>query len=96
MTIFVILMPQPQPSLVDVIKRVFPNDSLPVTDTQWLISTTGTVVELTATLGIYDAKEPEKPPTGNAIIFAISAYFGRAPTSVRDWIKTKWEASSGG
>jgi hypothetical protein len=96
MAIFAILMPSPQPLLVEEIQRRFPLDHLSVSDTQWLISMTGTVVELTAKLGIYDVNEPNKPSTGNAIVFAISSYFGRAPTSVWEWIKTKWETSSGG
>ena len=96
MAIFAILMPQPQPVLVEAIKSAFPDDYLSLSDTQWLISTTGTVVDLTAKIGIYDAKEPNKSPTGNAIVFAISSYFGRAPTSVWDWIRVKWEASSRG
>ena len=96
MTIFTVLMPTPQPNLAANIKQIFPKDHLPLNDTQWLISTTGTAVELVAKLGIYDATQPQKPPTGIALVFSISAYYGRGPTSVWDWINAKLEAPSGG
>jgi hypothetical protein len=92
MTVFAVLMPAPQPDLVQAIKKAFPKDHLSINDTQWLISTTGTVTELSAKLGIYDATQPTNAPTGSAIIFATSAYFGRAPATIWDWIKAKLEA----
>jgi hypothetical protein len=92
MAIFAILMPSPQPLLVETIKNKFPREHLSLSDTQWLISTTGTIIELTAKLGVYDANEPTKPPTGIAIIFAVSSYFGLAPATVWDWLKVKLEA----
>jgi hypothetical protein len=92
MAIFVILMPRPQPDLVEVIKSTFPNDYLSLSETQWLISTTGTAIDLTTKLGLYDANDPAKIPTGIAVIFAVSSYFGRAPATVWDWLKVKLEA----
>jgi hypothetical protein len=38
MTIFAILLPIPQPNLFEAIKRVDPNDSMNLSDTQWLVS----------------------------------------------------------
>jgi hypothetical protein len=96
MAIFVVLMPSPQPAIVAEIKRHFENDHLPINDTQWLISTGGTAMELTTKLGIYDPKEPAKPSTGNAIIFSTSGYFGRGPTTIWEWMKAKLETSPGG
>lgn len=92
MTIFAILLPLPQPNLAAAIKRAYPLDHLMITETQWLISSTGTVIEVTAKLGIYDKERSNNPPTGSAIVFAISSYFGRAPTPVWDWIRSKLEA----
>jgi hypothetical protein len=91
MTVFAVLMPTPQPKLAETIKTHFPKDYLSVNETQWLISTSGTVTELCATIGIYDPAKPQAPATGEAIIFATSAYFGRAPTTIWDWIKAKLE-----
>lgn len=96
MTVFAVLLPSPQPTLVTKIKREFPNDHLSINETQWLISTIGTVTELSAKLGIYDAANPAASPTGSAIIFATSAYFGRAPGTIWDWLKVKLESPPSG
>ena len=92
MAIFAILMPTPQPHLIEAIKSKFPSDHLSLSETQWLISTTGTVTELSAIIGVYDANDPNKPRTGYAVIFAVSSYFGVAPPTVWDWLKLKLEA----
>ena len=52
MTIFAILMPQPQPDLAEEIKRVYPNDYLALNETQWLVSSKQTVVEVSHAIGI--------------------------------------------
>jgi hypothetical protein len=96
MAVFAVLMPTPQPALIAAIQRLFPTDCLAITDTQWLISTKGTAIELTAKLGIYDGAEPEKPAIGSAIILLVTSYFGRAPSDVWDWLKAKQEASPRG
>jgi hypothetical protein len=93
MAIFAILMPSPQPNLIAEIKRQYSLDHLMLNETQDLISTNGTALELSAKLGIYDIKEPTKAATGLAVIFATSSYFGRAPTSVWEWMKAKLEAN---
>jgi hypothetical protein len=92
MAIFAVLMPSPQPNLISEIKRLFPLDHLSLNETQYLISAAGTAVELSAKLGIYDHQEPAKATTGLAVILATSSYFGRAPTTVWEWMKAKLEA----
>jgi hypothetical protein len=92
MTIFAVLMPTPQPNLVAEITKVSDGNFFPLNDTQYLISASGTAVELCVKLGIYDAKEPNKAPTGSAVVVATSSYFGRAPATVWDWMKAKLEA----
>lgn len=96
MTIFTILMPTPQPQIVEAMKEAFPDDHLIINETQCLVSSAGTVMSVTAKLGIYDAKNPSAPSTGSAIVFAISSYYGRAPTMVWDWIKAKLETPANG
>jgi hypothetical protein len=96
MTIFAVLMPAPQPALAEKIKQSFPNDHYALSDTQWLISASQTAIELSAKLGIVDPKAPTSPITGLAVIFATSSYYGRAPQSVWDWIKTKLESPPNG
>jgi hypothetical protein len=95
MTIFAVLLPIPQPAIVEAIKRVFPNDHLSLNDTQWLISANGTVIDISTRLGISDPKNPQAA-IGNAVIFATTAYFGRAPTNTWDWLKTKLESPPSG
>jgi hypothetical protein len=90
MTIFAILMPEPQPLLAATIKEVFPADHYVVTETQWLISDSGTAIDLSKKLGIFDSVNPQKT-TGNAIVLGVLSYHGRAPTPVWDWIRAKLE-----
>jgi hypothetical protein len=92
MTIFAILMPTPQPALADAIKSVFPNDFLEISSTQWLVSTRETVQEVSSKIGVTGPAVPK----GNAVIFATSSYFGRAPATVWDWIKVKLETTPSG
>ena len=96
MTIFAVLMPMPQPALIDEITKSFPDNYLSLNQTQYLISTRGTVVELATKLGIYDEKHPEKQATGSAVLLATSSYSGRAPTAVWDWMKDKLESAPSG
>lgn len=96
MTIFAILMPSPQPALAEAIQREFPEDHLCITDTQWLVSSDQTVIEVTARIGIFDRSNPKAQSIGNAIVFVVSSYFGRAPTTVWDWIRAKLEGASRG
>lgn len=92
MAVFAVLMPSPQPGVVEAIKKSFANDHFALNDTQYLISFKGTASALTAQLGIWDAAKPTEPTTGLGIVFALSAYQGRAPLQVWDWLKTKWES----
>ena len=96
MTIFAVLMPTPQKELAERIESAFPNNFLKLNDTQYLISTIGTVVDVSAKLGIWDAKNPSMTPTGLAVVLASSSYYGRAPANIWEWMKTKLESPSNG
>lgn len=91
MTIFAVLLPNPQPDLANRIRAKFNGNSLQVTDTQILISTTGTAYDVSVEIGLIDPDNPNTPASGNAIVFATSGYFGRAPSNVWEWIKAKLE-----
>jgi hypothetical protein len=93
MTIFAILMPRPQPALAEKLVSVFKTDTLQVSDTQWLVSAIGTAQEISVRLGIYNPDNPTAAPVGEAIVFATSGYFGRAPANIWEWIKVKLEAA---
>jgi hypothetical protein len=96
MAIFAILMPTPQPLLKAEIVRLYPDDHLALNDTQYLISTTGTVQSLTTKLGMGPTQEEGKNITGTAVVLATSSYWGRAPSAVWDWMKAKLEAPLSG
>jgi len=91
MTIFAVLMPSAQPTLAAKIQAVFGQDSLMVSETQWLISASGTAQEICIRLSMYDPNNPNAPGVGSGIVFATSGYFGRAPTNIWEWIKVKLE-----
>lgn len=96
MTIFAVLMPTPQLALATKIASEFPSNHLKITDTQWLISEASTAADVSKRLGIADPANLSAPMVGQAIVFATSGYFGRAPQNVWDWIKIKLEARAVG
>jgi hypothetical protein len=96
MTIFAILMPRAQPELAASIQSVYPNgDHFQLSDTQWLVSSKETVTDVSNKIGM-TSPLPDFVPKGLGVIFATSSYFGRAPTTVWDWIKVKLEGVPGG
>lgn len=96
MTIFAIMLPGPQPQVAEAIRRLFPLDHYTISETQFLVSASGTAIDVSAKLGVYDPKQPSAPSNGNAVVFATSSYFGRAPATVWDWLKAKLESTPGG
>jgi hypothetical protein len=96
MTIFAILLPSPNPRLVEKIKAVYPDDWLSLSDTQFLVSSSGTVMDVSTKIEVADPNNRQNPFIGSAVIFATSSYYGRAPTPVWDWIKAKLENPSNG
>jgi hypothetical protein len=87
MTIFTVLLPTPSQRIIDAIKAAYPDNWLALNETQYLVSSTGTVYEVSAKIGVADLNDRGKPAIGNAVLFATSSYYGRAPTPVWDWIK---------
>jgi hypothetical protein len=88
MTVFAVLMPAPEPSLAADIEKVYAGSYLKLSDTQYLVSARATAVEVAAKLLI------DSPGllARNAIVFSVSSYWGRAPTTVWDWIKARMES----
>lgn len=52
----------------------------------FMVSYNGTSKELSNVLGITEGT------SGTAVVASISSYYGRAPTDIWDWVKTRWEA----
>ncbi len=91
MTIFIVLRVQDPLRMKAAIERTFPNDHLYLGHDEWLISSSGTAKTISDEIGI--TADPSK--TGSAIVFSMQSYFGRAPSDIWDWIKTKAEANNG-
>lgn len=60
-------------------------------DRGWFIKFTGTTVELSNLLRITGQAEGEKPTVGSALIVPVSTYFGRGPTPMWEWLKSRME-----
>ncbi len=91
MAIFVILLPELQPQLAEKIVQTFPQDHFKLSDLQWIISSSFSVIDLTAKLGIYNPIEPDAVSSGNAVIFSVLSYYGLGPNTLWDWLRTKQE-----
>jgi len=57
----------------------------------WLIRFNGTSVELSNRIGITGQEPGETSPVGSAIIAPVSAYYGRGPAEMWEWLKTRLE-----
>ena len=86
MAIFAVMLIGPSPPFATKLTTDFAGNFYKVSDTQWLVSATGTAVEISNRLGITDGS------TGAGFVFATAGYFGRAPTDAWEWIKAKLEA----
>ena len=69
-------------------KKEFPTDHYEVGPVHWLIVAPSTAVDVSNRLGITTGT------IGNALVFAVSSYYGRAPSVIWDWIASKLGAPS--
>lgn len=92
MGVFVIISKNPPAvKLQGLIENKFRNNYYLLSPGNWLVSSEGTVKEITEVLGITDK---ENGP-GSAAVFSISSYWGLYSTDLWDWLKAKLESSSG-
>lgn len=56
----------------------------------WFVSYPGTSVELSAELGITPADNT--PKLGSVLITSVGSYYGRGPTPMWEWLKTRFES----
>ncbi|MCK1517263.1 hypothetical protein IVB22_33125 [Bradyrhizobium sp. 190] len=97
MPIFV-LLPQNEPAqrlLPAAVAREFPDAHKPLANNNWLVAGKGTAQDISAKLGITNPKEPTSSAIGTVMVLEVGSYYGRAASDVWDWIKAKWEATSG-
>jgi hypothetical protein len=81
--LFAILLPEPNSGLAARIESEFPTDHYTVTQTQWLVVSTGTAIDVSTRLGITDGA------AGSGIVLAVSSYYGRTSMATWEWISAK-------
>jgi hypothetical protein len=79
-------------NLAPIIEREFPGKNVLVKGDHWLITSGGTSQELATKLGITAGQ------LGEAIVYNVSGYFGYAPQSIWEWLKSNLSsgAAAGG
>lgn len=60
-------------------------------DRGWLIRFDGTSVELSNHIGLTGQEQGKPSLIGSAIIVPVSGYYGRGPTDMWEWLKTRLE-----
>ena len=88
MTVFAIMGLSNLDKLEAAIKRVYPEDSLKVSDVHWFVSDRLTSKEVSEKIGITSG-------VADAIVVATSGYWGRAEAQVWEWISARWGTTSG-
>lgn len=85
----------PQPQLAEKIAQAFPQDHFKLSDLQWIVSSPLSVIDLTAKLEIYNAREPAAPSSGDAVVFSVLSYYVLGPNTLWDWLRAKQESRVG-
>lgn len=57
----------------------------------WLVHYVGTSVELSNELGITSADKTMPSKTGSAMVTSVGTYYGRGPSTMWEWLKTRFE-----
>lgn len=60
----------------------------------WLVSFSGTSVELSNKLGITGQPEGSPPSLASVLITSVGAYYGRGQADMWEWLKTRMEAAA--
>jgi hypothetical protein len=89
MSVFVLFRVSEVEKVKSALASSFPDDHLEVEPGQFLIATNLSAEAVSEKLKITDGTN------GNAIVFAMGSYYGRASTNIWDWIKAKAEKADG-
>lgn len=57
----------------------------------WLFKFDGTTVEASNHIGLTGQPKGEASPIGSALVVPVTGYFGRGPTDMWEWLKTRLE-----
>lgn len=58
----------------------------------WLVRHKGTSVEVSHQLTITGQQPGERSPIGSALVTLVSGYYGRGPSDLWEWLKTRFES----
>jgi len=83
MAIYVILSQEPNPTIEDRIKNLFPEDYYLLSDRQWLVSSNKIAKSISDEIGISNGEH------GNVVVFWITGYFGWWTRTVWEWMRLK-------
>lgn len=72
-----------------------PEDRYPLQgEAGWLVRHKGTTTEVSNHLGITGQPQGEKSPIGSAMVTLVGNYYGRGPTDMWEWLKTRFEGTA--
>lgn len=57
----------------------------------WLVRFDGTTIEASNKIGITGQAKGEPAPLGSALVVPVTSYYGRGPTDMWEWLKTRLE-----
>lgn len=60
----------------------------------WIVKFSGTTVELSNALGFTGHANGVQPTIGSVLVTSLLSYYGRGPTDMWEWLKTRFEASA--
>lgn len=60
----------------------------------FLVSFKGTSIELSNLIGITSADRGQPSTLGSAMVTTVASYYGRGPTDMWEWLKTRFESQS--
>jgi hypothetical protein len=61
-------------------------------DAGWFVVFTGTTIELSNFVGLTGQPQGTPSPVGSVLVTPITSYYGRGPTDMWEWLKTRFEA----
>lgn len=60
----------------------------------WLVRHDGTTIEVSNHLAITGQPKGVPSPTGSALVSLVGGYYGRGPSDLWEWLKTRFENES--
>ena len=86
MSVFAIFRASKPDAIREALAKAYADEHLELQNDEWLVSASQTAEEVSDALGISEGE------SGSAIVVKVGSYFGRAPSSIWEWIKVKSEA----